>query len=841
MLHKKIRNALFWVVTIFLVFGYSFLIQAAPVDETEALQIAVKWARILNLPEMKPLATQQVEEIRRIAPTITFTRADRKVAYLFEQKAGGFVLVGADDRLPAILAYSKENDFDPEIPVAGIFLDGLAFELERAEKIGTQRNGQWDFILSARPASYDIAAVDGPLLTTTWNQWPLYNNLCPIDRGVRCPTGCGPTAVAQIMRYHEHPERGTGSNSYTSETHGFNLSADFDTEYDWANMPNELTASSSQTEIDAVAKLCYHVGVAVEVDYDRDSSFSYTNKCVEALTQYFYYKQGQQIWQKDFTNNQWFYIMHDEIRLQRPVFYSIRKADDSGHFVVFDGTDDTGATQLVHINMGWGGYSDGWYAFGAFPEGYDYEHSAVIGIEPDDVANRTHYVDNAGGDDSNDGLSWATAKKTIQASIYSAVDGDDVLVKYGSYNITSPIDFSGANIRLASDDGTHNSYENATKDATQCTIDASGNCGVFYFHNGETSDAVVAGFTIKNGSGEFGGGIECLSSSPTISNNIISTNSSDYGGGIYCQESSPVIEYNTISGNTATNNGGGINCYQADATIVNNTISNNTATTYNGGGIYCSDSSVVIKANIISNNETTNSSGGGIYCSGAPVSIINNLIFKNSATNLYGGGICSTDNAGTLTLTNNTIADNTASYSDATGIITFDTPINMVNTILWNNRIYCADATIDISYSDIEGGQGAISTQGTATVIWGDGNIVDNPLFVDAASDDFHLQADSPCVDAGTSQDAPSDDLDGNPRPLGSGVEIGAYEYGEEIIFGDVSGDETVSAYDAALIFQHIRGLITLSAEQIERGNVDGQDGLTADDAKLILQKVVGF
>lgn len=58
---------------------------------------------------------------------------------------------------------------------------------------------------------------------------------------------------------------------------------------------------------------------------------------------------------------------------------------------------------------------------------------------------------------------------------------------------------------------------------------------------------------------------------------------------------------------------------------------------------------------------------------------------------------------------------------------------------------------------------------------------------------------------------------------------------------GDVSGDGTVTAYDATLVLQHIRGLITLSAEQQDRGDVDGNDILTANDATLILKRVVGL
>jgi hypothetical protein len=60
----------------------------------------------------------------------------------------------------------------------------------------------------------------------------------------------------------------------------------------------------------------------------------------------------------------------------------------------------------------------------------------------------------------------------------------------------------------------------------------------------------------------------------------------------------------------------------------------------------------------------------------------------------------------------------------------------------------------------------------------GTGNFGINPDFVDAANGDFHLQASSACIDKGTAVNAPSTDLEGHPRPQGSGVDIGVYEYG---------------------------------------------------------------
>ena len=85
------------------------------------------------------------------------------------------------------------------------------------------------------------------------------------------------------------------------------------------------------------------------------------------------------------------------------------------------------------------------------------------------------------------------------------------------------------------------------------------------------------------------------------------------------------------------------------------------------------------------------------------------------------------------------------------------------------NLFFYEDEELVITFFNIAGG-------------WeGEGNIDADPLFVDPENGDFHLTVDSPCIDAGTLEGAPEFDFEGDPRPQGDGVDMGADEYSDVV------------------------------------------------------------
>ncbi len=227
---------------------------------------------------------------------------------------------------------------------------------------------------------------------------------------------------------------------------------------------------------------------------------------------------------------------------------------------------------------------------------------------------------------------------TIQQGIDASSNGDTVLVQPGTY--VENVNFNGHNIVLGS-------LFLTTGDTTyieQTIIDGGSSGSVVTFESGESSTAIIAGFVVQNGlSSSLGGGISCIYSDPTITNNHIRGNSAigsqmtnGTGGCIYCFHSDATISYNTISGNVAVGypiwtwgTGGGIYCYNSSAKIINNLIYDNDALSEwgFGGGLSLFSSSPRNNNNVIIANSALQW-GGGIHCYESSPNMVNTVWLK---------------------------------------------------------------------------------------------------------------------------------------------------------------------------------------------------------------------
>ena len=362
------------------------------------LVVAASFAKPVDLARARAIV-----ENNFFAPAVAVQPADWDELYIFvHDGASGFAIVSADDCTRPVLAYSL-NGHIGDLAVmpdhVRMWLDGYRREIASLRAAGAVPSAAvqalWDNPMPK--TAWDTVA---PLMTTTWNQRPLYNLMCPYDYNdsAYCVTGCTATATAQVMKYWNHPEVGWGSYAYNTYSYGL-LSAVFDTtHYRWNLMPNALTSLSDSAEIMAVAELMYHVGVAVRMSYSPSGSGAAVNShgyanypsAETALKTYFKYSPMlYSIYKEEHSDAEWDEMIATEILASRPVLYA---GYDSagGHAFVLDGIDSAG---MFHVNWGWGGAYDGYYTTDSLSPGaggvggnatytFNMNNSAVIGIMP---------------------------------------------------------------------------------------------------------------------------------------------------------------------------------------------------------------------------------------------------------------------------------------------------------------------------------------------------------------------------------------------------------------------------------------------------------------------------
>lgn len=341
--------------------------------------------------------------------------------HLFNCSGGGFVIVADDDCAKPVLGYGLQGALNAtDMPPAmrywlGFYDRQIAWA--QANHISSPVSQQaWKSLLDGHPVASKYADTVAPMLTTTWNQRPWYNELCPVDSTLYTghpTTGCTATGMAQVMKYWNHPRHGYGSYSYSWEgvqpywTYG-TLSADFEnTYYDWDNMPDALDWNSTPAQVNAVAQLMSHVGISIQMSYNlygdsgsdapvallefSDPMYVDHTYCPEnALPTFFGYKASLRgIAREGIADTVWDNMLREDISHGRPVLYGGFGIDpntgqaNGGHCFVLDGYDNNG---FFHVNWGWGGAYDNYFPSSALDvAGYSFSdrQEAIFGIEPD--------------------------------------------------------------------------------------------------------------------------------------------------------------------------------------------------------------------------------------------------------------------------------------------------------------------------------------------------------------------------------------------------------------------------------------------------------------------------
>lgn len=315
--------------------------------------------------------------------------------YAFNASAAdGYVLMSGDDRMPAVIGYSDEGKFDADA-IPDNMREWLETYAEQVRYVQTHAGVR----IQSSTDQTSIGNVYPLLGSTKWNQSAPYNNMCPTfsNNGTtqRTVTGCVATAMAQVMYYHRWPETGTGSNTYTfnlnsDEQQPLTLSADFSqSRYDWANMLPSYTGNETTTQNNAVAKLMSDCGVAMDMGYGA-SSGAVTRIAMNRMPKHFRYDKSIKFIMRDaYMLDKWLSIINGELLSNRPVIHT-GASNQGGHAFVVDGCNSNG---YYHVNWGWNGTSNGYFALtdltptdqgiGSSEGGYNLRQGLIYNIMPD--------------------------------------------------------------------------------------------------------------------------------------------------------------------------------------------------------------------------------------------------------------------------------------------------------------------------------------------------------------------------------------------------------------------------------------------------------------------------
>lgn len=369
------------------------------VSEDLAIYTAAYFANEVNFSYQnltEGVISKRKGESKDVENVFTLTDKNQNAAlYLINYEGGGFVVISGDKTIDPILAYSDKNYLpsskNEEIPGGlAIWLTNNVISIEQKREEGnftaeSDMDREWKLILNSDPnntVAYSIEPDDpgctptsssvSPLLQTTWGQADGYNNYapylgCSYPYNGRAYSGCVATAMIQVIRYHESP---------------YNW-------YNWSAMPNTYGNN-------AVSELMHDAGASAGMDWGCNASSAQNDDIVPALRNTFGYNSATQIGY-DGTSN--YNDVRDDLDEGLPVIFTGFEKEyvlgfpvpGEGHAWVADGyvagrLCPSGNSYLkFHMNWGWNGSYNGYYAFNNFNPGssdYDFKSKVIVNIEP---------------------------------------------------------------------------------------------------------------------------------------------------------------------------------------------------------------------------------------------------------------------------------------------------------------------------------------------------------------------------------------------------------------------------------------------------------------------------
>lgn len=363
--------------------------RAAPVDESSARAIVQDFIVEKRGVSPNSVPTAGGNTVQLLYAEMSSVSVTQNAYYIYST-GDGFVIVAGDDRAEQILGYG-DGDFD---------MNNIPCGLQAMLNIYKE---QIDYLLEHPGLKVEKPSIKTPMLRGTsvepllkaeWDQTDPYYNQCPVYNGRPCVTGCACTSLCQVMYYWKYPTSATPSvPSYTTYKHQITLPQLPSTTFDWDNMIDsyywDFEPIYTTVQGNAVAKLMRYVGQAEKMDYSPGGSAAYDLDILRAAKFFGYNRYADLICEWDWDEDLWTGIISSELYYyHRPVIYGA--CDDNsnvGHSFVIDGYKTNNEYNVsYHINWGWGGACNGYFAFHAFNiiglEFNSYQ-TMIYNLEPD--------------------------------------------------------------------------------------------------------------------------------------------------------------------------------------------------------------------------------------------------------------------------------------------------------------------------------------------------------------------------------------------------------------------------------------------------------------------------
>lgn len=346
------------------------------------LSLTLAWGKDVTLQQVKDMAVSYVANRSHAVSVRDVQRmGNEKAYYIVNLNPKGWVIVSGDDVVEPIIGYSfKESLYVKDIP------QNMKYMLDCCENVMKQTA---IMTKSIHPYWLNVGYIQTrasgtiiePLIKVNWNQSAPFDTYCPGTGNNKALVGCVAVAMSQAMSVHRYPSRPKGKVSYTAPGYG-GLSIDFDAEraYNW----DEIIQGSNN--YDETARLLYHAGMSVHMQYGVDGSGILTNEVSNisnALRDNFSYPDDvTYVWKEQYSGD-WEQLLINELNAGRAIVYNaVDSKNGGGHSFNLDGYDGEGH---FHVNWGWGGYGNAYFSIdnlrdAAMQMDYDEMHVAVLGI-----------------------------------------------------------------------------------------------------------------------------------------------------------------------------------------------------------------------------------------------------------------------------------------------------------------------------------------------------------------------------------------------------------------------------------------------------------------------------